>query len=180
MLCAGRSDWEEIFFKNSANNAMSKAYLRGKPESAANLCFGNVKGFFVMQVLVFVKITDAPISQYQAHPLVNTLADKADWVTVELDSFSESSLINVARNLMQRSQVTIFFVDVVSSMGTATPFHPLIQLALSAPDKHHFLLQGGSHHLVERLIEEKPQAPIIRNPTEADWDALISTRTVSA
>jgi len=129
-----------------------------------------------MLVLIHARVTDSEEIQFKSNPVIAAKSQNSDWITMELDSYSDYQMVTLAARLMDQSSKTVVLLEVDSESGTATPFAPLLEKIAKNP--HHFLIRRGvKHNLVDRLSAQIPANQIKLNLSDDESlefiDALI-------
>jgi hypothetical protein len=115
-----------------------------------------------MLVLIHARVTDSNEIHFKGNPVIAAKSQNSDWITMELDSYTDYQMSILAGRLMDQSAKTVVLLEVDSESATATPFAPLLEKIAKNP--HHYLIRRGvKHNLVERLTAQIPTAQIQLN-----------------
>jgi len=112
-----------------------------------------------MLIVIHARVTDSEKIQFKANPVIAAKSQNSDWITMELDNYTDYQMVTLAGRLMDQSAKTVVLLEVDSESATATPFAPLLEKIAINP--HHYLIRRGvKHNLVERLTAQIPTAQI--------------------
>jgi len=125
-----------------------------------------------MFVFIYAQVVNEPVTVSE-QPWVTELRSRPDWVTMDLDSFSVQTTVNLALRLLEQSLKGIVLIDVKSTDGSAIPFVPLMELANNAQSQVVILKQGHEHYLVDKVWATIPDANKLLEVTNDQWQDLV-------